>query len=146
MVSSWTEFFSGCKSRLSVIARSCFLQRVHWFEKYQEAKQTQEELRKVKADCEVRCRQLEQEKEDLCERVSELQAQLAQPRAIQLPFGDVPPGLQYGDNLIALCVNLGRRLGVRPAESALEIFFTGWERRRKSRRTKPFAGGCKESA
>lgn len=146
MVSSWTKFFPKCKSRLSAIARSCFLQRLHWFEKYQQAKQAQEELRKAKADCEARCRQLEQEKGDLCQRLSELQAQLAEPRPIQLPFGDVPPGLQYGDNLIALCVNLVRKLGVRPAESALEIFFAGREWKRKSRRTKPFAGGCKESA
>jgi hypothetical protein len=66
--------------------------------------------------------QLEQENGDLCQRVSELQAQLAEPRQIQLPLGDVPPGQQYGANMIALCVNLGRKLGIRPTERALKIF------------------------
>lgn len=123
MVSSWTKFGSTCKSRLSAVARSCFLRRVHWFEKYQKAKQAEEELRKAIANCEARCRQLEQENGNLCKRVSELQSQLAEPRQIQLPLGDIPPGQQYGANMTALCVNLGRKLGIRPTARALKIFF-----------------------
>ena len=122
MVSSWTKFGSQCKSRLSAIARSCYLRRVHWFEKYREAKQALEELRKAMANCEARCRQLEQENGDLCLRVSELETQLAESRPIPLPLGDIPPGQQYGANMIALCVNLGRKLGVRPTVCALKIF------------------------
>ena len=122
MVPSWAKFNSECKSRLSAIARSCYLRRVHWFEKYREAKQAQEELREAIANYEARCRQLEQEKRDLYQRVSELEAELAEPRQIQLPLGDVPPGQQYGANMVALCVNLGRKLGVRPTVRALKIF------------------------
>lgn len=123
MALSWTKFVSGCKSRLSALARSCFLRRLHWFRKYQEAKQAQEELREALAERDARCRQLEQENEILSGRVSELEAELAEPRPIELPLGEAPPRQQYGDNLIALCVNLARKLGARPTNRALEIFF-----------------------
>lgn len=146
MVSSWTKFVSQCKSRYSALARSCYFRRIHWFQKYREAKQAQEELREAFTNCEARCRQLEQQNGELSQRVSELQAKLTEPREIELPFGDIPPGQQYGANMIALAVNLARQLGVRPAARALKIFFPGWEHTRKSRRTKPSAGGCKESA
>lgn len=122
MVSSWSKFSSQCKSRLSAIARSCYLRRVHWFEKYREAKQAQEELQEAVRNAEARCQQLEKEKEDLCRRISELETQLAEPRQVQLPLGDVPPGQQYGANMIALCVRLARKLGIRPAVRALKIF------------------------
>lgn len=122
MVSSWTIYCSKCKSRLSAIARSCYLRRVFWQQKYQQSKQVQEELREAIAECEARCRQLEQENEDLCQRVSELQVELAEPRQIQLPLGDAPPGQQYGANMMALSVNLARKLGVRRSEHAQKIF------------------------
>jgi len=122
VVLSWTEFASECKSRLSAIARSCYLRREHWFEKYRQAKQVQRELREALVDCEGRCRRIEREREDLRRRVSELQAELARPRQIQLPLGEVPPGQQYGANMMALCVNLARKLGVRRTERGLKIF------------------------
>jgi hypothetical protein len=58
-------------------------------------------------------------------QVAELQSQLAAPRSLALPVGHVPPGQQYGANLMALSVNLGRKLGVRPAARALKIFSRG---------------------
>ena len=122
MVSSWTIYCSKCKSRLSAIARSCYLRRVFWQQKYQQAKQVQEELREAIAECEARCRQLEQENEDLCQRVSELQVELAEACQIQLPLGDAPAGQQYGANMMALSVNLARKLGVRRSEHAQKIF------------------------
>lgn len=122
MVLSWSKFSSQCKSRLSAIARSCYLRRVHWFEKYRKAKQAQEELQEAVRNGEARCRQLEEEKEDLCGRISELETQLAEPRPIELPLGDVPRGQQYGANMIALSVNLARELGVRRAVRAKKIF------------------------
>lgn len=121
MQPSWTNFASECKSRLSAIARSCYLRRVHWLEKYREAEQANEKLKEAIASCEARCRELEREKEDLCQRVSELEAELAE-RQIQLPLGDAPPGQQFGANMIALSVNLGRKLGLRPTVRALKIF------------------------
>ena len=122
-MSSWAIYCSKCKSRLSAIARSCYLRRVFWQQKYRQAKQVQEELQEVIAECEARCRQLEQENGDLRQQVFELQVELAEPRQIQLPLGDAPPGQQYGANIMALSVNLARKLGVRRSVHAQNIFF-----------------------
>lgn len=122
MVPSWTNYVSKCKSSLSAIARSCFLRRAHWHAKCQEAWQAMEQLLEVVAQREAECQQLEQANEELRQRVAELEAKLAEPRSLALPVGDVPPGQQYGANLIALCVNLGRKLGIRRTECALKIF------------------------
>lgn len=122
MVSSWTIYYAECKSRLSALARSCYLRRIFWQQKCQEAKLVQEELREAIADSDARCRQLEQENEDLCRRVSELEVELAESRQIQLPLGEAPPGQQYGVNLMVLSVNLARKLGVRRSEHAQKIF------------------------
>ena len=96
MVSSWPEFASQCKSRLSAIARSCFLGRARWQEKFQEVNQLLEELREESARSEAKRRELEQENLDLRERVSEFEIKLAQPQPVTLPLGEVPPGQQFG--------------------------------------------------
>lgn len=119
---SWSEFSSRCKSRWSALARSLYLGRLHWHEKYREAVEDQKESEEALAECEARCRQLEQENDGLRQQVCGLQAELAEPRQIQLPLGDVPPGQQYGANMVALCVNLGRKLGIRRSVRALKIF------------------------
>lgn len=125
MASSWTEFVSGCKSRLSVLARSCFLRRRHWQQKYLDTKQALRESQEWLAQCEARCQQLEQQHQASVQQVATLQSQLAEPRPLSLPLGAPPPGQQYGANQIALSVNLGRALGIRPAQRALEIFLRG---------------------
>ena len=53
---------------------------------------------------------------------AQLIAELAEARQIQLPLGDAPPGQQYGANMMALSVNLARKLGVRRSEHAQKIF------------------------
>ncbi len=130
MGSSWSNFMSGCKSRLSAVARSCFLSREHWQERCQAAEQREEELRASMVACEARCQQLEQANQDLGQQVSDLQAdlavaELAQPRPVELPVGEVPRGQQYGAGLIALCVNLASKIGIRPTVRILKIFFGG---------------------
>ena len=125
MASSWPKFVSGCKSRLSALARSCFLRRRHWQQKYLDTKQALRESRELLARCEARCQQLEQQNQASVQQVGTLQSQLAEPRPLSLPLGAPPPGQQYGANLIALSVNLGRALGIRPAQRALEIFLRG---------------------
>jgi hypothetical protein len=122
MGSSWTSYASGCKSRLSAIARSCFLRRQHWLRKYQEAKRAEKEVRESLVNAEARCLELQQKNQDLCRQVAELQAESAKPRPIQLPLGDVPPGQQYAANRIALSVNLARQLGIRGSVHAQKIF------------------------
>ena len=124
-MSSWSMFSSGCKSRLSALARSCFLRRRHWQQKYLETKQALRESQAWAATCEAQCREVEQQQEDLQQQVAELQRQLAEPRPVSLPLGEKPPGQQYGANLMALSVNLGRELGIRPAQHAMKIFSRG---------------------
>ena len=125
MVSSWPRFLSRCKSRLSALARSLFLSRQRWQEKYLAARQAQRELQETLAQCEARCQQVERQRQELAEQVGRLQTQLDQPRCVALPVGDAPPGHQYGANLMALSVNLGRELGIRPARRAMKIFLRG---------------------
>lgn len=123
MASSWPKFASCCKSRLSAIARNCFLRREHWREKFRETRAVLEELREEAAKSEARCTQVEQENVRLRERIGELEVELAQPQPLRLPLGEAPPGQQYGAGMIALSVNLARRLGLRPAAGAMQILF-----------------------
>ncbi len=123
MVLSWPIFVSQCKSRLSVIARSCFLGRAHWREKFREIDDLLQEVRQEGVECEARREQLEEENMRLRQRICELEMRLAQPRPVPLPLGDVPGGQQYGAGMIALCVNLARKIGLRPAEHALHVVF-----------------------
>ena len=122
MSTSWPKFASDCKSRLSAIARSCFLGRARWAEKCREQQQLLEELREEAANSEARIEQLAQENDRLRERIAELEAQLAQPQPLELPLGEAPPGQQYGAGMIALCVNLAREIGLRPVIHALRVF------------------------
>ena len=124
MSTSWPKFASQHKSRLSAIARSCYLGRVRWTEKCREQQQLVEDLRCDVANSEVRIERLAHENERLKERIAELEAQHALPKPLELPLGEAPPGLQYGSGYIALCVNLAREIGLRPVERALKVFLT----------------------
>jgi DNA-binding transcriptional MerR regulator len=123
VVSSWPNFVSECKSRLSAIARSCFLGRARWREKFQEVKELLEALQEESAQSEARRTQLEQENLELRERVSELEIKLAQPQPVTLPLGKVPGGQQFGAGMITLCVNLARKIGLRSTNRSLRIVF-----------------------
>jgi len=123
VVSSWPIFVSQCKSRLSAIARSCFLGRAHWREKFREIDDVLLEVRQEGAESEALREEFEQENLRLRQRICELEMRLAQPQPLQLPLGDVPGGQQYGAGLIALCVNLARKIGLRPAEHAVHVVF-----------------------
>lgn len=125
MGSSWTEFVSGCKTRWSALARSLFLGRRLWQQKYFNTKQALTETQALLAQSEARCRQLEQQQHVSVQQVAALQSQLGEPRPVSLPLGAPPPGQQYGASLIALSVNLGRELGIRPARRAMKIFLRG---------------------
>ena len=125
MAASWMEFVSGCKTRWSALARSLFLGRRLWQQKYFETKQALKESQALLAQSEARCRQLEQQPQALVQQVAALQSQLTEPQPVSLPLGAPPPGQQYGANLIALSVNLGRELGIRPAQRAMEVFLRG---------------------
>lgn len=123
MSSSWPNYVLQCKSRLSAIARCCFLGRENWRERFQEAQRLLDEFHQEVAKCEASREQFARENLQLQSRVSELEAKLAQPQPVKLPVGERPPGQQYGAGMIALCVNLGRKIGLRPTVCALRVFF-----------------------
>jgi hypothetical protein len=108
---------------MSATARSCYLRALHWGRKYREVKQTAKSLQESLAKSTARCQELENENHELHQRVAELEAELAKPHPVELPLGEAPRGQQYGANMIALCVNLARKLGIRRTPQALEIFF-----------------------
>jgi hypothetical protein len=82
-----------------------------------------DEFRQERTTCEARGEQFARENLLLQARVSELESKLAQPQAVKLPVDEPPPGQQYGAGMIALCVNLGRKIGLRPTVRALHVFF-----------------------
>ena len=123
MGASWRIFSAGCKSRLSAIARSCYLRRWHWFQRCEDKRQQNEDLRVQLEQAQARCRLLEKENESLRKQIEECETRLAQPQPMTLPIGEKPRGLHYGKGLIVLCVNLARQVGLRPAVAALKIFF-----------------------
>jgi hypothetical protein len=121
--SSWPNYVSQCKSRLSALARCCFLGRESWQEKFQEAQRLLDESGQQRAEYEARAKQFERENSQLQARVLELEAKLAQSPSLKLPLDEPPPGQQYGAGMIALCVNLGRKIGLRRTVRALRVFF-----------------------
>lgn len=123
MPASWPNYVSQCKSRLSALARCCFLGRESWRERFQEAQRLLDEFRQEQAEYEALEEQFVQENLQLQARVLELEAQLAQSQPVKLPVDEPPPGQQYGVGMIALCVNLGRQIGLRPTVRALGVVF-----------------------
>ena len=121
MASSWTNFVSRCKSRSSAIARSCFLARQRWCEKYKEAKELLDASQAEVAALQTGHERLEAEIANLRELIAELETDMAQPRSVEWPLGEVPPGQQFGAGMITLCVNLAREIGLRPVERVLRI-------------------------
>jgi hypothetical protein len=119
---SWPKYTSECKSRLSAIARSCFLGRARWAQKFRVQQELLKELRDEASNSETRAEQLTQENTRLRKRIAELEAQLAQPQALELPLGEAPPGQRYGAGMITLCVNLARKIGLRPVTHVLSVF------------------------
>ncbi len=121
MASSWTKFVSRCKSRSSAIARSCFLSRQRWYEKYKEAKDLLDASQEKGAALQTAHERLEAEIANLRERIAELETEMAQPKVAEWPLGEVPPGQQFGAGMITLCVNLAREGGLTS-----QMQFSSW--------------------
>ena len=95
----------------------------HWREKYRERDRLLEELREQCAESEAHGETSRAGEQAAAERISELERERAQPQPLQVPLGDVPSGQQYGAGMMALCVNLARKIGLRPTEHALDVVF-----------------------
>lgn len=123
MFSSWSKYIGSCVSRASALARSCFLGRNLWRGRCRDLRRQVEELRgELEAALQTQ-RRVETLNEELRSRVQAVQAERDQARNRAIPLGEPPHGHHYGAGLIALSVNLARRIGLRPTEHALTIFF-----------------------
>lgn len=123
MFSSWSKFMERCASRVSALARSCFLGRNLWRGRCRDLRRQVAELRGELESALLAQRRVEVLNEQLRSRVQEVEAERDQARQRALPLGEPPKGQHYGAGLIALSVNLARRIGLRPAEHALTVFF-----------------------
>ena len=121
-------FISQCKSRLSALARECFLSREHWREKH--AQQTDEYNSQIR-ELESRCNRAEADSERFkklwqqqVQKTEALEHQLEQAqRSVQLPEDPPAPGQHYGQSLMALSINLASTVGLRKSVEAMQIFF-----------------------
>ncbi len=121
-------FFSHCKSRVSALARECFLSREHWKAKYA---QRIDQLSSQIKELESRCQQAEAENErvqklwqEQVHRTKALEQQLEEAkRSVHLPDDPPAPGQYYGASLMALSVNLARTVGLRKSVAAMSVFF-----------------------
>jgi hypothetical protein len=128
VATSWREFYGNCKSRISAIARSCYLGRQRLKEKHlqvvQELKAKMVELEKAYKAQEAMAEQLRMEREEALERVVVLEQKLAEEtQPIRLPDDPPAPGQQYGASLMALSINLAREVGLRKSVRAMKTFF-----------------------
>jgi hypothetical protein len=129
VATSWREYYGKCKSRISAIARACYLGRQRWKEKYQEqVRQLEAKLFELEAACkaaEARTEQLCAEREEANQHALVLEQKLAEleRRPVRLPDDPPAAGQQYGASLMALSINLGREIGQRKSVRAMKIFF-----------------------
>ena len=128
VVTSWPSFVNRCKSRFSAIARSVYLGREHWIQKYRE-EVTSLKLQVAQLDAERKelesvAISLRQERDRACDKSRELQQQLAErSKRIQLPDDPPAPGQHYGASMMALSINLARDVGLRKSTRAMKVFF-----------------------
>jgi hypothetical protein len=117
--SSWRKYWGRCKSRLSAIARSCFLGRERWHKNFSQLQAQVRELEHAVQSNE----QLKLENERLKARVAELEEKLTDKAAPRPSRWEEPPlpGHSYSASMMELCVNLARSIGLRPTSRALRI-------------------------
>ena len=100
-----------------------FFGREHWQESPRRLSDVWMNFARNERSTKARVEQFKQENLQFQSRVWELEAKLAQSPSVKLPVDEPPPGQQYGAGMIALCVNLGRKIGLRPTVRALGVFF-----------------------
>lgn len=116
---------SEFKSSLYDLARSLFRSRGSWRQKYEELREVNKQLQ---LDNQALHRELKEAKDRVAEQTQlcrsyEKENQELREKPIRLPADLPPPHHLYGAGLIALCLNLGKRIGFGPASTALKIVF-----------------------
>lgn len=125
-------FIDLCKSRMSALARSCFLGRKHWKEKHaQQVADLHEKVNVLEAACQQAATTAEQYRKLWQEqrlRAIALEQHLTRSqRSVQLPEDPPAAGQHYGAALMALSVNLARTVGLRKSVAAMKVFFNWLE-------------------
>ena len=129
MGTSWPSFIDGCKSRFSAIARSVYLGRQHWIQKYREEvaslKQQVAQIDSERKQFEAVADELRQERDNALQKSRELEQQLAERnKRVQLPDDPPAPGQHYGASMMTLSINLAREVGLRKSTRAMNVFLT----------------------
>lgn len=116
---------SDFKSNLYEIARSVLRSRETLRRKADELQEAKNQLQRENQDLKRRLKAAHERAEEqaqLCESYQKENQELRE-QPIRLP-ADLPPrNHTYGAGMIALCLNLARRIGFRAASTALEIVF-----------------------
>lgn len=122
----WPEFTRKCKSRISAIARNIYHSRSNWKERAKQLQQTIRELEQENQCIQKKNEVLQRAAAEANEKVEQLQEKInrtSEQTSVRLPDDPPLPYHQYGPRLISLCVNLARKIGLRPCLRALKIVF-----------------------
>ncbi len=128
MVTSWIEQAKQFKSPLSVVAGFLLRSRETQAER---AKKHAREIQQLKKDLERQQRIIHDQREQLAEKSSQIaRMQIEDQRFCKRPptLPDDPPlsHHEFGPKMISLCVNLARRIGLRPAPDVLKMILEWW--------------------
>lgn len=126
-MSSWTNYWGNCKSRLSAISRCCFISREHWRRKCRILKLSRDRYRTRLEQAKACIQELRQSNKELVASVRQCSRQVERLQkasaAWELPLGKAAPGQTYPVGLISLSVNLARVIGLRRTVRVLQIVF-----------------------
>ena len=112
------------RSRLRVVAAMLLRSREKHAKRAKEFRKKIKDLAKLNQHVQTLLLRANREVEHLREQVRSLQAKIRrlENRPVRLPNDPVLPGHHYGPKMIALAINLAQNVGLRGAESALQIF------------------------
>ena len=116
---------SDFKSSLYEVARNLLRSRTRLYEKRKQLQATNNELRLKNQELRRRIKQARERVEQqaqLCRSYQKENRELQQ-KPIRLPAELPLPNHSYGPGLMALCLNLAKRIGFRAARTALRIVF-----------------------
>ncbi len=129
MVTSWIEQAKQFKSPLSVVAGFLLRSRETQTER---AKSQTQKIQRLKKELEQQQRTIREQREQLAEQNSQIvRMQIENQRFHKQPptLPDDPPlpHHEFGPKMISLCVNLARRIGLRPAPDVLKMILAWLE-------------------
>ena len=116
---------SSFKSSLYEVARNLLRSRNRLYEKTKQLQATNNELRRKRQELLQQIKQAQEREEQqtqLCRGYQKENRELLQ-KPIRLPAELPLPNHSYGPGLIALCLNLAKKIGFRAASTALRIVF-----------------------